>query len=580
LHGQVFGYMLAVSRGVNMVRHVVLATSVSILVSVSAWAEEMVVVSGTVVGRDGNPMALAHVHATRPAAHQALASVEARPDGGYRLGFEGEGLFLVRFTGVDHTLLDVPLLVDGPADVTLDVQLAAYPYVDFLDEVWLIGDFNRFSRLRNVMPMAKQADGTYVATVNTDAESLAYQLLGVEAWGRSINGTQADRFDYDGGGDYRSIIESADTVVTVTFDPRVLHMSEVPPKILFGSADESRVPLSDAYQELEQRRAVHQRRHDLKDQAIVMEAFEQPELSAWFSRRLGALPEEDLDGERALVLRLAREADSPAVRDMLYVYLLGLELLDAADPNPDVVQEVLANVAPDSPFWSLEPDALDALRFANAKEDLYRYLDILIAGHSDPYVRQSAFANAIVLAELSGTDAAARSYWELWQSDSAAVTDDYLLQLLVPDRAIRRGNPVPTFETVSLEDSSVIYRPEFFRGRTLLIDFWATWCPPCCGEMPRLHDVFERYRDRGLDILSVSFDRKPEDVRAFRGRRWTMPWHHAYADGGFGSDIAKAFEVRGIPRPVLVGGDGVIIASDFLLRGPDLDRTLRQVLGP
>jgi thiol-disulfide isomerase/thioredoxin len=563
-----------------VVRQALLGNSLLLLMAVSGWCDESVTVSGTVLGLDGKPIALAHAHATRPAAHQPLVSVEAAQDGGYRLAFEGEGLFLLRFTGAGHAMLDVPLLVEGPTDVALDVQLGAYPYVDFLDEVWLIGDFNRFSRLRNVKPMVKQPDGTYTAVVEADADSLAYQVLGVEAWGRSINGRHGDRLEYDGGGDYKSIMDVADSVVTVTFDPRTLAMSEAPPRITFGLPEQAPTSLNDAYRELDERRTAHQRRHDLKDQAVVMEAFEQPDLSAWFTRRLGALAAEDLDGEQALVRRQAREAGPQAVRDMLYVYLLGLELLDDADPDPEVVQEVLANVAPVSPFWSLESDALDALRFAGSGAEPYRYLDILTAGHPDPYVRQSGFATAVVLAELSGDFATARSYWESWQSDSSAVTDDYLLKLLAPDRSIKRGQPLPDFEAPSLDDSSVTYRLEYFRGKTLLIDFWATWCPPCCGEMPRLHDAFERYGNRGLEILSVSFDRKPEDVAAFRRRRWTMPWRHVYAEGGFGSELAKTFEVRAIPRPILIDRDGIIIASDFLLRGPDLDRTLRRVFGP
>lgn len=572
--------MLSLRKEVVMPRRALLCVACVLLAVASGWGDRMVVVSGSVLGHDGKPVALAHAHVTRPAAHQALASVEAASEGGYRLTFQGEGLFLVRFTAPDHALLDVPLLVEGPAEVALDVQLVAYPYVDFLDKVWLIGDFNRFSRLRNVKPMVKQPDGTYFATVETDADSLAYQVLGVEAWGRSINGTHADRLEYDGGGDYKSIIDVADNVVTVTFDPRALTLSDALPIVTFGAADHGRGSLNDAYRELERRWVVHRRRHDLKDQAVVMEAFEQSDLSAWFTRRLGALPTDDLDGERDLVLRQAREAGSPPARDMLYVYLLGLELVEEAGPDSDVVQEVLANVAPVSPFWSLEPDALDALRFAGLTAEAHNYFDILTTGHADPSVRETGFANAVVLAELSGEFTTAQSYWELWQADSAAVTDDYLLRLLAPDRAIRRGSPLPEFEAVSLDDSSVTYRPEHFRGRTLLIDFWATWCPPCCGEMPRLHDAFERYRGRGLEMISISFDREPEDIAAFRRRGWPMPWHHVYAAGGFGSELAKAFEVRGIPKPILVGEDGIIIASDSLLRGPDLDRTLRKVLGP
>jgi hypothetical protein len=98
--------------------------------------------------------------------------------------------------------------------------------------------------------------------------------------------------------------------------------------------------------------------------------------------------------------------------------------------------------------------------------------------------------------------------------------------------------------------------------------------------MPNLHDAYESFGDAGLEILSISFDRKPEDITSFRYRRWPMPWHHAYAEDGFGGDLAKSFGVKGIPKPILVGPDGIVVSADFLLRGPDLQRTLRKVLAP
>jgi thiol-disulfide isomerase/thioredoxin len=549
-------------------------------VAYAAWAGGPHLVSGRVVGYDGEPMALAHAHVQRPSAEEPMVSAKAAQDGTYGVEFEGEGLFLIRFTGVNHEALDVAILAEGPDEIGLDVQLGAHQYTDFLDQVWLTGDFNRFSHLKNLQQMTRQPDGTYTVTVEVDSDSLSYQLLGLEAWGRSINGTQSDRFEYDGGGDYKSIVNAADTLVTISFDPRKLVMTETPHRIIFGPGDQDRVTLSSAYQELSEQRRVHQLRHELKDQAIVAEALGETDLAGWFTRRLATLPEEDVGGERVAALERARRAALPTVREMLYVHCLELELLGDTDPGPAVVQEVLANVSAASPFWSLAPDALYALRFAGEDVDPYGYLDVLTTGHPSPHVRQAGFMNAIILGELFGEFAIAEFYWELWQADSAAVTDDYYVKLLAPDRNVKRGNPLPEFSLVSLKDSTTVYTPKSFRDKTLLIDFWASWCPPCCAEMPSLHDAYERYHHRGLEILSIAFDPKREDVATFRHRKWAMPWHHAYAEGAFSSDLAQAFEVRGIPKPILVGGNGVIITSDFLLRGPELQRTLEKVLGP
>jgi thiol-disulfide isomerase/thioredoxin len=145
-----------------------------------------------------------------------------------------------------------------------------------------------------------------------------------------------------------------------------------------------------------------------------------------------------------------------------------------------------------------------------------------------------------------------------------------------PDRNIIDGKPVPEFAFTSLDDSTATVTPDRLRGRIYLIDFWATWCSPCVHEMEKLHEAYQQYKDRGFTILSVSFDRKPEDVSEFRHKKWPMPWFNAFVAGGFASDTAKAFEVVGIPKPILVGKDGTIIASGVDLRREKLETTLRK----
>ena len=123
------------------------------------------------------------------------------------------------------------------------------------------------------------------------------------------------------------------------------------------------------------------------------------------------------------------------------------------------------------------------------------------------------------------------------------------------------------------------YRPADFRGRYLLIDFWAVWCGPCRAEMNHLHQAWEKYKDKGLALLSVSLDPRREDVAKYRSGKWPMPWLHAFADGGPANPAARAFEVIGIPKPVLVGPDGTIVAVEEELRRERLDGTLARVLG-
>jgi thiol-disulfide isomerase/thioredoxin len=149
-----------------------------------------------------------------------------------------------------------------------------------------------------------------------------------------------------------------------------------------------------------------------------------------------------------------------------------------------------------------------------------------------------------------------------------------------PDRTVREGQAAPDFAFSGLEDSTVAYRVADFRGHYLLIDFWAVWCGPCLGEMRYLHEAYDAFKDRGLTVLSVSFDPRRADVTKFRGGKWHMPWLHAFASQGFSGGEAKAFEIVGIPRPILVDPEGKIVAMENDLRGDRLEPTLTRLLGP
>jgi len=56
-----------------------------------------------------------------------------------------------------------------------------------------------------------------------------------------------------------------------------------------------------------------------------------------------------------------------------------------------------------------------------------------------------------------------------------------------------------------------------------MIDFWVTWCGPCKAEMPVLHKVYEKFKDKGFEILSISFDQTADAIDKYRKGEWKMP---------------------------------------------------------
>ena len=120
-----------------------------------------------------------------------------------------------------------------------------------------------------------------------------------------------------------------------------------------------------------------------------------------------------------------------------------------------------------------------------------------------------------------------------------------------------------------------------YRGKLLLIDFWATWCAPCRMELPGLREAYAKYHDRGLEILSVSFD-FPRATPPAAYRAWVaengMNWRHVYDQKGFQGPLAGSFFIYSIPAAVLIGRDGLPVAMTDELRGKRLGPTIERSL--
>ena len=113
------------------------------------------------------------------------------------------------------------------------------------------------------------------------------------------------------------------------------------------------------------------------------------------------------------------------------------------------------------------------------------------------------------------------------------------------------GEPAPVFALKDLDGNEINLADQ--RGKVVLVNFWATWCPPCLKELPHIQRFHEQYRDKGLVVLAISTDRAKEKVRPFVEK-------HAYTFPVLFADekVASAYKVRGIPVVYLIDREGAV----------------------
>jgi peroxiredoxin len=142
-------------------------------------------------------------------------------------------------------------------------------------------------------------------------------------------------------------------------------------------------------------------------------------------------------------------------------------------------------------------------------------------------------------------------------------------------RGLVLGQPAPEFSLASIAGDTV--RLDAYRGKVVLLDFWATWCAPCRYEMPYVKRAYERFHDQGFEIIGISLDTGTAIVERYT-EQFGMPWPQILQPRGTMTALKASYGVRSIPSAFLIDADGMLVASGGALRGERLIHAVEELV--
>jgi len=137
---------------------------------------------------------------------------------------------------------------------------------------------------------------------------------------------------------------------------------------------------------------------------------------------------------------------------------------------------------------------------------------------------------------------------------------------------IKIGNPAPDFTLTDLNGSKVSLSD--FEGKTLLLTFWASWCPTCRAENKYLAEIYPKHKDQGFEILGVSLDRSKTNWEK-AVEKDGITWIQVSDLEGVDSPVATKYGVYATPTTFLIDSTGIVIGKD--LRGEELELRIKEL---
>jgi thiol-disulfide isomerase/thioredoxin len=278
--------------------------------------------------------------------------------------------------------------------------------------------------------------------------------------------------------------------------------------------------------------------------------------------------------------------DQPALKGLVFgesqpvvtLFLDNSNITITGDKN--ALDKLIVNGSPSNAQFVEYSNAIDPYTKIFMQDADYDTVAInMVKKVSENFVRKypSSYVSPLAIIRLyqasQDGEKAEQLYHLLPQQIKETPLGNYVNQQIAESKINPIGSVISEFSQADPEGKPVSISS--FRGKYVLIDFWASWCRPCRMENPNVVAVYNKYKDKRFTILGVSLD-QAKDAWINAIKMDNLAWSHVSDLKGWGNAVAAQFQVRSIPQNFLVDPEGHIIAKN--LRGAVLEKKLDALL--